>query len=371
MTSHLCYRFSATRHRDRQVKLEPSFSEPMLTMGVGYLPVLAEDMIILSFTAGRIAAFNRDDLRELWSFQMNSGYEAAISSPGSVLFNGNDLVVSGRDQLMVLHPRTGQLREQAAITEINIHNASPVPDGVIAAYREGDAYGIGFFQSAKPSTPVWTVRAALPLGAISTLGEVCCFAPTLDELVAVKAQDGTGLWKTSVAELGTFEDDLGRKRKGEIASEPILWNDLVIVGVRGNRVIALEVQSGKVRWNCNVDALVPSNLTLDADGVLHLLSPVRYYRIQAASGEILTSFDVEDELAAVPAFPLSHLDTSATHIYCAGLSGTVFAMSQSTGKVVWKHDSEAGAPFSHYPLVDDDCLYFLDGQNTLLTFPRK
>ena len=370
MTTHSCYRFSAPRHRTGAVALKPPFDEPLITMGVGYLPLLLKDLIILSFTAGRLAAFNQINGQERWTLSLSAPYEAALPFPGSALFNGTDLIVSDRDGLIIVDPDSGMVRERGEVREINVKNAAPMSDGLIAAYREGNSHRVGFFLSSSPARPVWSVSTALPIEPISVRDNFCCFAPTLDEVVALNSDNGAELWRFPVGELGMFTDDLGRTRKGEIASECILWKDLTIFGVRGNRVIALDVQSGQIRWNCPIEALTPSNLTLDASGVLHLLAPERYYRIEAATGDILTCFDVEEDIDKLSAFPLSHMDTSTTHVFCAGISGIVFAMAQVNGKVSWTYRAEVGAPFSHYPLVDNNCLYYLDGKGVLMTFPK-
>jgi outer membrane protein assembly factor BamB len=371
MTSHLCYRFSSARRRETESALAPPFADPIITPGVGYLPLLLGEMIVVSFTDGRVTAFDKRSGSVLWNMTLRAPYEAALPFPGAALFNGTDLAVSDGNDLVIVDPQSGALRDRHTVTEINLKNAAPMPDGLIAAYREGETYNVGRFRSSAWGGPAWTLTAALPVEPITALGKTCCYVGNLAEIVTVDAESGAERWRLSVKDLGAFEDDLGRARKGEIASDLILCNDLVIAGVRGNRVIALEAQSGRMRWDCAVDALTPSNLTLDAGGTLHLLGPLRYYRIEARTGRIITEIEVEEELAKQNVFLVSHLDTSTTHVFAAGLSGTIFAMEQSTGEVVWTHRVEAGAPFSHHPLVDDDCLYHLDGQGVLMTFSRK
>jgi outer membrane protein assembly factor BamB len=190
----------------------------------------------------------------------------------------------------------------------------------------------------------------------------------LGEIVSVDPNSGYERWRLSVKETGAFVDDLGRPRKGEVASDILLWKDLVIFGVRGNHIMAVEGHSGRLHWNVTVDSLTPSNLTLDARGVLHLLTDSRYYRIHAQDGKMISEIDIEAALKEHGLLAICHIDVSTTHVFAGDLYGTLFALDQTNGKVAWKFFFGNRVPFGNYPLVADDRIYHLDGAGELRTF---
>lgn len=368
MTRHHCYRFSGLRHREAAVDLSPPFVEPELLAGVGYLPLLLENIVLISFLNGSVVAYEKGTRAVLWRFRLKGSYETGLPFYGSQLFNGKHLIVSDCGDLVVLDPKSGELQAREKIDEINLQNGAPLPDGFIATYKMGKGYHLGRFRSPEWGKPLWTRPVPLAMEAIAATRQVCCCHGELGEVVSVDPESGNERWRVSVREQGAFVDDLARPRKGEIAGDLILWKDLMITGVRGNRVIALEAGTGKVCWSVAVDCLTPSNLTLDASGVLHLLAPSRYYRINARDGKMITELDVERPLQQHKLFMIGHLDVSATHVFAADLKGTLFALEQASGKVSWTSDLGTQVPFSNYPLLADDRIYHLDGAGILRTF---
>ena len=368
MTSHRCYRFSGSRHREAAVDLSPPFAEPEVLPGVGYLPLLLENLVIVSFLDGTVVAFEKGTRAVRWRFRLSAGYEAGLPYRGSLLFSGRQLMLSDGDDLVILDPSSGETQVREKIDEINMLNGAPLPDGFIATYKLGKSYQLGRFRSPDWNKPVWTRPVPLAVEPIAATRHVCCCHGESGELVSIDPESGSERWRVSVSEQGAFVDDLGRPRKGEIAGDLILWKDLLITGMRGNRVIALEAASGNLRWSLPVDCLTPSNLTLDASGVLHLLAPSRYYRIDAGNGKMIAEVDVESVLEQHKLFMIGHLDVSATHVFAADLHGTLFALEQESGKVSWKSDLETEIPFNNYPLLADDRMYHLDGEGVLRTF---
>jgi len=368
VTRHHCYRFTGSRHRDAAVDLSPPFAEPDLLAGVGYLPLLLENMVVISFLNGGLAAYEKGTRAVRWRLQLKARYEASLPFYGFPLFNGKQLLVSDGGDLVVLDPKSGELQAREKIDEINLRTGAPLPDGFIATYKMGKAYHLGRFRSPEWGQPVWTRPVPLAVEAIAATRQVCCCHGQLGEVVSVDPESGSERWRVSVREQGSFVDDLGRPRKGEIAGDLILWNDVVITGVRGNRVIALEARTGHLRWSVAVDSLTPSNLTLDASGVLHLLAPSRYYQIDARDGKIIAEVGVESALEQHKLFMIGHLDVSATHVFAADLNGTLFALERASGRVSWKFDLGAQVPFSNHPLLADDRVYHLDGAGVLRTF---
>jgi len=368
MTRHHCYRFSGSRHRESAVDLSPPFAKPELLAGVGYLPLLLENLVIISFLDGSVVAYEKGTRAVRWRFRLNAGYEAGLPFLGSLLFNGKQLILSDGGDLVILDPTSGELQVREKIDEINLRNGSPLPDGFIATYRMGESYHLGRFRSPDWNKPVWTLPVPLAVEPIAASRQVCCCHGELGEIISVDPDSGTERWRLSVKEQGAFVDDLGRTRKGEIASDLILWKDIVIAGVRGNRVIALDGRSGSLRWSVAVDSLTPSNLTLDASGILHLLAPSRYYQIDARDGKIASDVNVEASLEQHKLFAVGHLDVSTTYVFAADLHGTLFALEQASGKVTLKFVLGTQVPFSNYPLLADDRMYHLDGAGVLRTF---
>lgn len=366
--THFCDRFASTRHGPEASALAPPFSAPDVLKSVGYLPVLVDDLAVVSHTYGEVAGYDAATLVERWRFPLKTPYQRSLPYRGAVAFDGTNLLVNDGGELVVLKVADGRPQGRYRIPEFDLQNGVPLSKGLVTpSYRERK-FTIGLYPAGDYDHAAWTVPTFAPTRPAAATDAICVFPRTRSELVAVEIASGTELWSHSVAELGGWEDASGSRVRGDLAAAPIITDSLVITGVTGNRVLALRLSDGTVVWQREVDVLTPSNLTLDAGGTLHLPGHPTYYQFEAATGQVIAHLDVKSHLEAIGITLLNQADVSTTHVFSSGSNGLLFAMDRATGLIAWSWHTKGQPAVTLYPIAAEGILWYLDGSGNLLHF---
>lgn len=198
-------------------------------------------------------------------------------------------------------------------------------------------------QSAEAATPAvaWSrddlATDRIVAGALQAEGLV--FVGTSDnQLLALDAQSGDLKW----------EFETGHS----IWAEPVLGDGVVYVASLDNFVYALDLESGEPRWETELGGSIASQPALE-DGVLYVSSFDRaVHALDASSGEQLWQADADDWVWGGPAL-------NGGAVYFADLDGHVYAADRDSGDILWQ-EQVAGVSQSA-PLYSDGKLFVVAG----------
>lgn len=174
-------------------------------------------------------------------------------------------------------------------------------------------------------------------GALQADGLV--FVGTSDnQLLALDAQSGELKWE--------FET------RHSVWAEPVLGDGVVYVASLDNFVYALDVETGEPLWQTELGGSIASRPVLE-DGVLYVPSFDRaVHALDASTGEQLWQADADNWVWGAPAL-------NEGTVYFADLDGHVYAADRSSGEILWQ-EQVAGASQSA-PLYVDGRLFVAAG----------
>ncbi|MEN6480366.1 MAG: PQQ-binding-like beta-propeller repeat protein [Anaerolineales bacterium] len=196
----------------------------------------------------------------------------------------------------------------------------------------------GCVQQGALTNPGWTVvaeRDGIVYAALATGSVVALDA----------AQGGEVVWKypEKVAAVGCgvarTTDESGESLLNAVYGEPLVLDDVVLVGSFSGDLYAFGRESGKPEWTYQVDGAIVGGVT-EADGVLYFgSSDGKVYALDAATREPVWAepFATGNRVWGTPR-------VDETRVYVASMDHSVYAIERSTGKMVWSYDLGASAP---------------------------
>ncbi len=149
-----------------------------------------------------------------------------------------------------------------------------------------------------------------------------------------------------------------------IDGSPAIVDGVVYVGSFDRNVYAIDADSGEEAWRFETGGIVRSSPTVVEDVVYvgshcRTTECARYYdeefpetgfvhALDAATGEAIWSFPVDDETLSSPA-------VDEERIYVGSADETIYAIDRERGEADWTYD--AGQPVFGSPALDGDRLY--------------
>jgi outer membrane protein assembly factor BamB len=172
-------------------------------------------------------------------------------------------------------------------------------------------------------------------------------------LVCLKAGDGTTLWKTPLKLNPWAGPTVGPYVL--VGCSSIRLDPKAIANARGE-IVAVELDSGKVRWRKEVPGGVLASVAVKAGMALFTATDGKVRAWDAFSGQERWIYDAKAPFFAGPA-------VTATTVYVADLKGVVHALNLADGKEQWRldlaTDATTRAPGMVYgsPIVHGGRLY--------------
>lgn len=219
----------------------------------------------------------------------------------------------------------------AVLLAVGCGEASRAGRPDVPTYR-GDSARTGVMPgpgpSAKPGV-AWTFQADSPIRSSPTVSGDTVFVSAVDGVVhALEVSSGRERWQTDLgAELG--------------AATPLVVDGRIVVGDRAGFVHALDPQTGSERWRAPVDGPI-AGAAGEADGNIVVATETNSaYAIDPASGKIRWRSDLPGGV--------SHSVTATDDaVYCALSGGFLVALRASDGSLAWQAevaaDGEGGTP---------------------------
>lgn len=143
---------------------------------------------------------------------------------------------------------------------------------------------------------------------------------------------------------------------------PLLAGDLILSGNAMDGLVAMDRDSGEVRWRVPVVNGVEGGATLIRDRLFVGGSDGKFYAINARNGEILWVFHTNAESLGEP-----FLDGSTGILYVLTAANVVHALDAESGRPVWVYSRQDAAQFTirggSKPAMKGETLYvgFSDG----------
>jgi outer membrane protein assembly factor BamB/predicted phosphodiesterase len=157
-----------------------------------------------------------------------------------------------------------------------------------------------------------------------------------------------------------------------IASTPVIWKDLAIVGDASGKVYAIALNSGKVQWTFTTKNAVYSTPDVSGDLVVFASTDGNVYALKAASGKEAWRHTTDHPIVASPRI-------AEGMVYIGSSEGSFRALDLASGKPVWQFDGLAGFVETKPLVYDgkvvfgawDQYLYALDGKTGKLAWKWK
>lgn len=141
-----------------------------------------------------------------------------------------------------------------------------------------------------------------------------------------------------------------------------------VIVARNRRVLCLDGQSGKPRWQVDAPVARTSTLTLGDDCEIHLLDLSRYIRIASAMRQLVFERDLpRDELPTMRGW-LGCIEIAAEHVVACDQRGLIVAVERARGSVDWQSEDRGPRAGRDVQVATDVRLYALAFDGSLACF---
>jgi outer membrane protein assembly factor BamB len=147
------------------------------------------------------------------------------------------------------------------------------------------------------------------------------------------------------------------RTNGNVSTKPVFYNDMVIFGSSDANVYALNAQTGNLVWSYPLYGMCNQSSPTLHNGVVFIGSAGAYlYAINAADGSLKWKFQ-DGNYSMEHSTPFVYDGKVYIGSWYAGLvnPGSLFAVDEQTGALVWKSLDNKG--FSCNPYIADDRLF--------------
>lgn len=199
--------------------------------------------------------------------------------------------------------------------------------------------------------PLSSDRNDRVIGAPIAVGEMVLAPSTDGRLYARQVADGSAVWTFPPADQEPLED--------AIWAAPVVVDGRVYVAGMDHHVYALDLATGRPLWSVvpDLEGAVADAPTLAGDLLLVGSFASKMVALEAESGRIRWEYDTEDWVWGAPA-------VASGVAYFGDLSGQLHAISVGGGALHWTYSVEGQIVAS--PAVQGDLLYVPSGAGLLL-----
>lgn len=291
-------------------------------------PVVANEIIVATSSAGELSEISRDDFTRVWRFpgpdddgiRPEAIYGTPVVTADTVYFGGYD------GSVYALGLGSGRLKwDQPFKTEGRIIGGVVLDEAnetLFVASDDGRLYGLDP-TSGRPKND-WQFKAGGGIWATPLLAEGVLYVPSLDgRLYALDAATGQELWRS--------------KADGRLISNPAISGNTIIVGGIGRRLDAIDAETGSTLWSFKGDNWFWGE-ALIADGTVYAPSlDSHVYALDLATGSERWSFETQSPVRSRPL-----LMEGADILVVADGGGHLYGLDLDSGTPMWNAPADLG-----------------------------
>jgi outer membrane protein assembly factor BamB len=266
--------------------------------------------------------------REVWSQSVGSGLGKGAPQLRPIYWDGSIYTADYKGRVVAVNADSGSIRWQIK-TELPLSGGPGVNgDNVFIGTQDGEVHAL----SAVDGTLLWTAQVSSEILAAPVAG---------DGVVVVRCIDGRifGLDEASGRRLWIYDRSVPLLTlRGN--SVPVLWAGIAYIGYDGGEVVALDLESGTVRWEQTVvtsEGRSELERLADIDGELVYVASdliVSSYKnrlasLAADSGRLLWFKDIASATGVV---------VDRTNLAISDRSGHLWLLDRRNGADLWKQD---------------------------------
>jgi len=308
-----------------------------------------------------VYAINLSNGSEKWRFPAEADRAISFFAPPSLTLDGQVLVGGYNNTLYSLDSENGQEKWKfQGAKDRFIGSPLVTPDSIFAPAADGNLYALDLTGNLK-----WTFTTQAANWAKPSCDPecTCIFLPSMDHrLYSIDARDGNMLWKT---------DDLG----GSIVGSPTLGPDnLVVVGTFASEVVAIDRQSGEVRWRAPTSGWIWGGPIFYEDRLYFGDLKGTFYALDANSGELAWQLKPDGPISETPLVwqDTLYISTEVGTLYAVDLDGNI-RWNKPIGGKLYTSAVGSGDLILVSPLGSKELLFALDsnGNQKWVFTPEK
>ncbi len=246
---------------------------------IGSVPTVANGVVYVSSSDGKMYAFNADTGQVLWTTPTGSYY---LGSAPTVA-GGKVYIGSFDHMLYAFDARTGATLWSAP-TGDRIGSSPTLVNGVIyIGSDDGKLYAF----NASTGANIWTVPTGGSVRSSPAVFNGVVYAGSDDQkLYAIKADTGGTLWTVRTG--------------GRIRSSPAVVNGIVYVGSEDHKLYAVKADTGGILWTASTGDSVFSSPAVANDVVYIGSNDGKLYAFNATGGTLLWTASTGDSIFSSP-----------------------------------------------------------------------
>ncbi len=316
-------------------------------------PTVADDVLFVGSTDGRLYALDATRGEELWHFEGDSPVVSTAAVAGDLVFYGDRAGI-----LRALHRTDGTLRWRLS-TGVDMplpwgnegwdyYTSSPaVLEGIVLfGSRDGHLYAV----EAETGSELWRYPTDGQIWSSPAVADGTVFVGSADgSLHAVDLASGEPRWRYDTEGRSHVSAEFGFDRR-TIQSSPSVADGRVFFGSRDGHVYAVESQTGSLAWRFDQEVSWCVTSPAVDGGVVYAGSSDGNFAqaLDAQSGEELWRASTEFRVFASPAL-------SGETVVVADHAGVLFALDRRTGAERWRF--RAGRAIQSSPVVANGTVY--------------
>jgi outer membrane protein assembly factor BamB len=192
--------------------------------------------------AGRISAFEPGSGRAVWQAQTRPRLAAGAGLSGSAVLVG---ALDG--EVIAVHAENGQVLWRAAVSSEVLTAPTGDADTVVVRTGDGRLYGL----AAADGQRRWTFDRAVPTLSLRGISQPVVADDRVyvgldtGKLVALELDSGRVLWEEAVSVPGGRSEV---ERLVDLDADPVLADGVLYAVSYGGQVVALDAATGKLKW---------------------------------------------------------------------------------------------------------------------------
>ncbi len=288
-------------------------------------------------------------LERIWSRNVGANFDKRFLNLSPALDNGVVYIANSGGRIVATDIDTGARLWAADLDATLTAGVGHGPNTLIVALGDGKVAAL----ARESGELTWTQRVGGQVLARPIVERGIVIVRTVDgKLIGLQESDGAVRWQLR-------REVPGLSLRGD--PEPVIYGDLVITGFASGKLLASELESGKVIWEVNAANPRGRNeieRLIDVDARPILVGSVLY--VAAYQGQ-LTALATGSRrvLWTLELSSYRDIEADADNIYVVDGDDTITAVNRLTGRTVWQQDGlqrrrvTAPLTFSDFVVVAD------------------